>query len=161
MNVKLPNDANLTFRTIDGKVVNPVAHSFEMIRKHPDCKIYVGSDSQNHRRLTKYATVIAYRYGTRGAHYIYTTWKYKPKIRIIKERLIQETMVTMDVVQRLLDADVPIYAVDFDFNDEKETLSSELVSFAIGWTQGLGLRGHAKPQEMVATRAANHLANNK
>ena len=147
------------FRTVQGKVVNPITHSFEIIRKYPDCKIYVGSDSQNHRRKTKYATAIAYRYGTKGAHYIFTTWEQKPKIRGVKDRLIQETMVTMDIVTYLLEGNVPIYAVDFDYNEAKNTLSTEMVKFATGWAEGLGLRGHAKPQELVATKAADHLAN--
>lgn len=145
------------FRNVQEEIVSEIQHSLKIIQKYPDCKIYVGSDSQNHRRVTKYATVIAYRYDTKGAHFIYNEELIRPKIRDIKQRLEKEIYKTMETVQFLLDNNISIYAVDFDFNDAEETESTKLVKMSTGWAQGLGLRTNVKPNELIATKAADHI----
>ena len=58
------------FKNIKGERIDPVEHTLKILRDYPTVKIHIGSDSQNIGKKTKYATVIAYRYGSRGVHYI-------------------------------------------------------------------------------------------
>ena len=41
-----------------------------ILKEYPYAKIHIGSDSQNVGKKTNYTSVIAYRLGTRGVHYI-------------------------------------------------------------------------------------------
>ena len=58
------------FKDIKGNNIDPVDHTLAVIKNYPSVKIHVGSDSQNVGKKTNYASVIAYRLGTRGVHYI-------------------------------------------------------------------------------------------
>ena len=59
------------FRSVDNGYVDPIQHTLEVLKKYPSTKIYIGTDSQNVGIQTVYVTVIAYRFGVRGVHYIY------------------------------------------------------------------------------------------
>lgn len=145
------------FKNIKGENINVLDHCNETLTLHPDCKIYIGTDSQNKRRFSIFATVIAFRYGNKGAHFIYVKESIKPKMKNIKLRLTEEVYKTMDIAQLLIDNNIPIYAVDFDFNEDNKFESNSLVSMSTGWARGLGLRAHIKPFEMIAAKAADHL----
>ena len=54
------------FKDINGNKIDPVNHTLSIIKNFPSVKIHVGSDSQNVGKKTNYASVIAYRLGTRG-----------------------------------------------------------------------------------------------
>jgi predicted RNase H-related nuclease YkuK (DUF458 family) len=145
------------FKNVKGERIDEIQHCFDTIKQNPNCKIYVGTDSQNKRRFSIFATVIAFRYGTRGAHFIYTKESIKPKLKNVEVRLTQEVYKTMELVQQMLDNDIPIYAVDFDFNDDKKFQSNALVNMSTGWARGLGLRANVKPDELISSKAADWL----
>lgn len=168
----------MTFRQErTGEIVDPIAHSKEMIsqfakRKKWDdeLRIYVGTDSQNTRYSTRYVTVIAYRHGNRGADFIY--WKENVKkikasakvvvgqdlIRVeVSQRLWGEVERSLAVAQLLNSGDVPVYCVDLDVNDKVGTGSNSLAASGRGYIVGSGFKCSVKPEEQCASRAADHL----
>ena len=62
----------LLFKNIKGERIDPVNHTLEIMKNYPYAVIHIGSDSQNVNKETCYTTVIAYRLGTRGVHYIFS-----------------------------------------------------------------------------------------
>lgn len=151
------------YKKLDETLVNPVTHSREILFKHPEALIYVGTDSQTHRRKTVYAVVIAYRYGTRGVHYIYQK-RVVPKIKDLWDRLLKETELSIECANMLRDGKIPIEAIDLDFNSDDKWESHRLVSASVGWVQGSGFKARVKIDEsivkddeiLIATKAADH-----
>ena len=139
-----------------GEILNPVKHSIDVLGQHRDCKIYVGTDSQNKRRCTLYATVIAYRYGTRGVHYIFHREKVG-KIRDKYTRLWKEVEMSLQVADLLTNNSIGVHSIDLDFNKEKTAGSNFIVSSAAGYCVGMGYKVNLKPDAQIATRAADHL----
>ena len=45
------------------------------MKSYPYAEIHIGTDSQNINKETCYTTVIAYRLGSRGVHYIFSKQK--------------------------------------------------------------------------------------
>jgi predicted RNase H-related nuclease YkuK (DUF458 family) len=133
------------FRTQQGERVNIVEHTLEQLQKWPNMKIYVGTDSQDERgkgrrkRNTVYVTVVAYRYGHRGAHFVY----YREQLPIIRDmytRLFGEAERTLEAAQ-LIDSEIPISfeALEFDYNQIPKWASNKLVSAVNGWMKGFKL----------------------
>lgn len=149
------------FRTKEGKLVDIVDHTLEQVKKYPNLTIRIGTDSQNFGDATVYVTAITYRYGSKGAHYIYL------KQRVNREsvdylRLYAEGVRTIETYG-VLTAEIPISVegLEFDYADVKQTISTKLVSTFKGWTAGFGTRAIFKSEEMIATKAADHLCRNK
>lgn len=142
------------FKTEQGELVNIVEHTLEQIKKWPDLTIRIGTDSQNYSGITRYVTTIVYRYGHRGAHYIY----YKeqvPRIRNEWTRLYEEGTRTIEAASLLQDEmPIKIEALEFDYNDNKKTLSSQLVQTFKNWG---GFNAAFKSGEMLACKAADHI----
>ena len=63
------------FKSVDNRVIDVVEHTLEIMKRYPNLKVHIGTDSQNIGLETSYVTVIAYRFGIRGVHYIYTKEK--------------------------------------------------------------------------------------
>ncbi len=146
-----------------GEIVDPIQHSLEMISQfakrkkwEDELKIYVGCDSQNRRYSTSYVTVVAYRYGNKGAHFIYT----RDNVKKIKERwprLWGEVERALEVANLLKNNNIPVFCVDLDFNEKEIARSSDMVKAARGYVIGSGYNCTVKPSEQVASRAADHL----
>ena len=66
----------LLFKDIRGNRIDPVNHTLEVIKQYPYAEIHIGTDSQNINKETRYTTVIAYRLGSRGVHYILSKSTY-------------------------------------------------------------------------------------
>lgn len=159
-----------------GEIVDPIAHSLQMIsqfakRKKWDdeLKIYVGCDSQNTKYSTFYVTVIAYRHGNSGAGFIYCKERVK-KISLrdkmmakgdhrvaVSQRLWGEVERSLEVAKMLRDNNISVHCVDLDLNDEVGTGSNNLAGAGRGYIVAEGFKCSIKPQEQVASRAADHL----
>lgn len=146
------------FRTEEGDKVNIVEHTLEQIKKWPNLIIRIGTDSQNYGSITRYVTTIIYRYGHRGAHYIYFL-EDVPRIRVDYNRLYEEGIRTIQASD-LLTEEIPvsIQALEFDYADAKKTISSQLVSVFKNWGTYTAV---FKSGEMLACKAADHLVRNK
>lgn len=142
------------FKTQEGKLVNIVEHTLEQIEKWPHLKIYVGTDSQNYGDKTRYVTCIVYRYGHRGAHFVYFRDEV-PRIRDSSEftRLYDEGVRTLSTAD-ILTTDIPVAVegLEFDFADIAKTLSSKLVGAFKGYNNAVFKSG-----KMMAVKAADHV----
>ena len=153
------------YKKVDGTLVDPVKHTREVFLKHPEAVMYIGTDSQTHRRSTAYATVIAYRYGHRGVHYIYTL-QLLPKIKNLFDRLLKETEFSLECAEMLSENGLKpfIESIDLDFNSLEEHGSHTLISASMGWVTGLGYKARVKIPEskvkddeiLIACKAADH-----
>lgn len=143
-----------------GELVNGISHTFEVISKYPDVKIYVGSDSQNTRTGTTYVTVIAYRYGNKGAHYIHHK-QHLPRVKDKWTRLWKEVELSLEVARWLEENQIHVHCVDLDLNEKITAGSNDLMAAARGYIIGMGFDCSVKPEEQVASRAADHLVRDK
>lgn len=148
------------FRKEDGTIVNLTTHILEQVDKHNNLTIRIGTDSQDYK-VTKYATVVVFRYGLRGAHYIFHYDEVK-RHKTEYLRLYEEGTRTIETAE-LITREIPISldGLEFDFADVKKTLSSKLVSDFKGWTQGINQKPIFKSGQMIATKAADHIIRKK
>ena len=143
------------FKTIDGKVVDVVEHTLDILKKYPNVKIHIGTDSQNVGIETSYVTVIAYRFGIRGVHYIYT----KEKIPMVKDmfiRLFDECTRTLQVIEWFTNKINVNVEIDMDYNQDEFAASYKLISATKGWASSLGYKVNIKPDIQIATKAADY-----
>jgi len=145
----------LLFKDINGNRVDPISHTLEIIKHYPYAEIHIGTDSQNMGKQTRYTTVIAYRLGTRGVHYILS----KSKVKLIKDmwtRLWQEAEKSIDVAEWLTQQITVRVEIDMDYNGDENFKSHKLIAAAKGWANSLGYKVNVKPHNQIATRAADH-----
>lgn len=147
------------FRTEQGEIVNVIEHTLEQLSKWPNMKIYIATDSQDQGQNSKYATVVVYRYGKRGAHFIY----YKETVprKDMYTRLYEEATRTIEAAQ-LIDSEIPISfeALEFDYNTIPRWASNKLISSIGGWVKGLNYKAVFKNTSndiMIAAKAADHV----
>ena len=145
-----------TFKKESGELVDVVKHSIDTLSENRDTKVYVGSDSQNRGEFTRYAVAVAYRYGTRGTHYIYHRFTTK-RITDRWRRLWKEVELSVEVAKQLEENDIKVYCIDLDFNKREIARSNEMVAAAKGYVMGSGFVCSVKPEEQVASRAADHI----
>ena len=148
------------FRKTNGKAIDILSYTLKQVNKHPDLKIYVGGDSKlKGDGNIVYYTVVAYRYGTRGVHYVY----HKDTIthKMTKwNRLMGEVERIMTFATWFCEnSPIRLHAIDFDLNQDTRYYSNKLVNLATGWGSSLGIPVHTKPDEVVASKAADHLTN--
>lgn len=146
---------NRVFKTVKGEPVDVVKHTVEILKECPYVEIHVGTDSQNHRKHTVYSTVIAYRYGNRGVHYILSNTRV-PKIKDRWTRLWKEAELSIETAESLTQKVKVKLEIDLDYNIDEKHFSSKLVQAAQGWAMSLGYKANVKPDNQVATRAADH-----
>lgn len=146
------------FKTEQGERVNIIEHTLEQLNKWPSLTIRVGTDSQTYSSITRYVTTIVYRYGNRGAHYIYFM-EDVPRVKIDYNRLYDEGLRTIEASE-MLTGEIPISieALEFDYADVKKTLSSQLVSAFRNWGT---FKAEFKSNNMIATKAADHICRHK
>lgn len=143
------------FKNIKGERIDPVEHTLKILRDYPTVKIHIGSDSQNIGKKTKYATVIAYRYGSRGVHYILSK-KTELLIKDMWTRLWKEAEMSIDIAQWLTHQVSVRVEIDMDYNSDENFKSSKLISAAKGWANSLGYKVNVKPNNQIATKAADY-----
>jgi len=148
------------FTNQKGEKVNIVEHTLEQLQLWPNLKMYIGTDSQDYGSITRYVTCVVYRYGSRGAHFVYFKDEV-PAIRDMYIRLYDEGVKTIEASQILMD-EIPITfeAVEFDYNFIPKWASNKLISAIGGWARGLNLKACFKNNDnhmMIATKAADQI----
>ena len=145
----------LLFKDIHGRAIVPVAHTLEVIKNYPYAEIHIGTDYQNINKQSRYTTVIAYRLGSRGVHYILS----KNHINIIRDmwsRLWKEAEMSIDTAEWLTQKVSVKVEIDMDYNGDENFKSHKLISAAKGWANSLGYKVNVKPNNQIATRAADY-----
>ena len=145
----------LLFKNIKGERVDTVKHTLEIMKSYPYAEIHIGTDSQNINKETYYTTVIAYRLGSRGVHYIFSKQK-REIIRDMWTRLWKEAEYSVDVAEWLTKKIALKVEIDMDYNEDKSYKSHKLISAAKGWANSLGYKVNVKPNNQIATRAADY-----
>lgn len=145
----------MLFRDINGQPKDPLKHTLGVLKNFPHAEIHIGSDSQNIGKVTKYSTVIAYRLGTRGVHYIVSK-SNQPVIRDMWTRLWKEAELSIDVAEWLTQQMSIRVEIDMDYNGDENFQSHKLISAAKGWANSLGYKVNIKPHNQIATRAADY-----
>jgi len=145
----------LLFKDISGKRIDTLAHTLNILKKNPSVEIHVGSDSQCVGKQTIYCTVIAYRFGNRGVHYVLSKTAV-PLINDMWTRLWKEAELSIEVAEWISKL-VPLkIEIDMDYNEDENFQSYKLISAAKGWANSLGYKVNVKPNNQIATRAADH-----
>ncbi|MEL0262822.1 MAG: hypothetical protein EBT72_03750 [Flavobacteriia bacterium] len=145
----------LLFKDISGKRIDTLAHTLNILKKNPSVEIHVGSDSQSVGKQTIYCTVIAYRFGNRGVHYVLSKTAV-PLINDMWTRLWKEAELSIEVAEWISKL-VPLkIEIDMDYNEDENFQSYKLISAAKGWANSLGYKVNVKPNNQIATRAADH-----
>jgi len=145
----------LLFKNIKGDKLDPVQHTIEVLKNYPYAEIHIGTDSQNIYKQTHYTTVIAYRLGTRGVHYIFNKSNRK-LITDMWTRLWKEAELSIDVAEWLTQKITLKVEIDMDYNSDESFKSHKLISAAQGWANSLGYKVNIKPNNQIATRAADY-----
>lgn len=148
------------FNLNTGEKVNIIKHTLEQKEKWPTLKMYIGTDSQDYGKITRYVTVVVYRYGTKGAHFIYLKDEV-PTIRDMYVRLYGEGVRTIEAAQMVMDETFLSFdAIEFDYNYIPKWASNKLISSIGGWAKALNTRVVFKNSEshiMMATKAADQV----
>ena len=143
------------FKNIKGERIDPIAHTLKILKDYPNVQIHIGSDSQNIGKKTRYATVIAYRYGSRGVHYILSK-KNEALLKDMWSRLWKEAEMSIDVAEWLTNQISVRVEIDMDYNSDENFKSSKLISATKGWANSLGYKVNVKPNNQIATKAADY-----
>ena len=144
----------MKFKKIDGLEINPIEYTTKIIQNFPDVKIHVGTDSQSENNTTKYITAIAYRFNQKGVHYIISKTN-SPKENNLWNRLYKETELSIHIAEKLKNKLNISLEIDMDYNENEKFYSHKLVPFAKGWANSLGFKVNIKPNNQVATSAAD------
>ena len=145
----------LLFKNINGEIIDPLSHTLKVLKNSPYSQIHIGSDSQNVGKKTKYVTAIAYRFGSRGVHYIISK-KDEVIIDDIWKRLWKEAEMSIEVAEWLSKQINVKIQIDMDYNNDEKFISNKLISAAKGWANSLGYKVNVKPNNQIATKAADH-----
>lgn len=145
------------FRTKEGVRINIIDHTLEQLNKYPNLKVRIGTDAQDKGRQTVFSTVIAYRYGNNGAHFVY----YRERVPVVNDiftRLFQEGERTIKAGKMLIEElSVDIEALEFDYSDISKTKSTPIINAVKGWAIGEGFKPCFKSDGQYATKAADQV----
>jgi predicted RNase H-related nuclease YkuK (DUF458 family) len=148
-----------TFKRLsDRKEVELGSYVSSIVEQNDDVKIYIGSDSQNvNPTTTIYATVIAFHYGRRGAHVIYS----REEKKIVQDRfsrLWDEVVRSIDVALYLRDKlGIEAEFIDLDLNEDPKYQSNTVLRSALGYVQSLGFTPRYKPNSPYSISIADQL----
>ena len=148
-------EKSVVFKDINGNIIDPIDHTREIIRKNPFVEVHVGTDSQSLAKITQYITVIAYRFGNRGVHYILKK-NGVPQIKDLWTRLWKETELSIDIAETIKRSLNVIPEIDLDYNENENFKSNKLVNASKGLANSLGYKVNIKPHIQIATRAADY-----
>jgi len=153
---------NLQFKSLGThKVVTDIySYVTDILSRKPDTKLYVGTDSQNSRRLTTYATVIVLHYNEndsgKGGHVLYSK-EQLPKMRDRYARLWGEVERSVEVSNMLKDLGLTVKNIDLDFNEDPRFNSNTILRSAVGYVEASGFEARWKPHNAFSVRVADQI----
>jgi predicted RNase H-related nuclease YkuK (DUF458 family) len=149
----------------DHEKVDLIKYIQDYMKVYPETELLIGTDSQNHRRITTYAIVIAlYRPG-KGAHALYSRWDeqrlyYGKPGEAEKTRLLNEVWLSVEVAELIKNSiNLKAKYIDIDINPDKKFGSNIALSEALGLVKGMGYEPRWKKSERspMITYAADNL----
>lgn len=136
-------------------VVDLIPHIQSLKSKNPELKIYIGSDSQNHKRTTTYATVIVL-HNNHGGHVLF----HKEIIPIVRDkftRLWNEVERSIYLAKILEEDYIETDFIDMDYNPDPKYFSNKLLDSAVGYVKSYGFNPRCKPQAVYASIVADKI----
>ena len=139
------------------QVVDLIPYIQSVITDRADVRIYIGSDSQNRKSRTVYATVIVIHFGSNGGHVIYQR-EFIPRVRDTHSRLWGEVERSVDLAKYLEDSGIPKPTfIDLDFNPDPKYRSNSILRSAVGYVEAMGYTPRIKPHAAAASHCADTL----
>ena len=159
----------LKFKLFNGDDINDLEEYLKnYYAKNPDIIIYVGTDSAQHGRMTKYATIISFLHPRKGGHVIYTKSNSKREKdlfnRLWKE--VEYTREVADYIHSTLDGiyiktdDKKIPIIHLDFNKQSRYKSNVIHDISVGYLTGLGYKVETKDLAWAASVMADYFVKN-
>lgn len=142
-------------RLSDHTEVDLIPYVKDILSTHKDVSIYIGTDSQNHKKNSVFATVIVFHYGNHGGHVLYAKEK-TPRFKINSDRLWHEVVNSVEIAQYLKDiGHYKIKFIDLDLNPDPKYQSNQILVAAVGWVTSLGFEARVKSLGPYATVMAD------
>jgi predicted RNase H-related nuclease YkuK (DUF458 family) len=158
---------NRVFKSLTNrKQVDLIPYIQKYLLEHTETEIFIGCDSQNHGRVTSYATVIVLHNKGRGGHVLYSTeetprtkmGKQTPKTEVEFTRLWAEVEKSIETAEFLKANNVKKPAfIDIDLNPDPKFKSNQALRAALGYVESLGYVVRCKPDAVSATYVADKL----
>lgn len=148
------------FKTLSkNEKVDLISYVKKYVSEHKDIQILVGCDSQNCKRDTIYAVVVALYTPQKGAHVLYNKI-ITPRVSIQETsvRLLNEVWFSVEIAE-LIKTQSGIVAtwIDIDLNPDPKYGSNKALSNAVGIVTGMGYKVRHKGLSPVMTYAADKL----
>jgi len=146
--------------------------------KYPRVKFYVGTDSIQNGKFTKYVTSVAMLHPelldenghlidhSHGVHLVFNK-NNVPRIKDVFSRLWKETELTLEVAkyvdeelrdvweEPLNNKRIPI--IHLDFSTDTKYKSNQVTDLSVGWLKGEGFEVYCKPSAWVASSGSDWL----
>ena len=154
----------MEFKKFDGQKIDLVTYVGNYCHSHSNIQVMVSTDSQCDRGLTCFATIVAlYDSGDgehgHGAHVIFRRWKTKRYRKSeIFDRMMAETMASIDVAKLLRDSGIFVKYVDIDISPDEDNGSNIAFSAAKGWVESEGFECRWKTLAPLSTSIADYKA---
>ena len=154
----------MEFKKFNGEKVDLVTYVGNYCHTHSNIQIMVSTDSQCHGGHTCFATIVAmYDCGDgeqgHGAHVIFKNWRTRRyKKSEIFDRMMAETMASIDVAKLMRDSGIFVKYVDIDISPEEEAGSNVAFSAAKGWVESEGFECRWKTLCPLSTTMADYKA---
>jgi predicted RNase H-related nuclease YkuK (DUF458 family) len=158
------------FKTVDGIPIQILEHiAVQKAKYNKNLKVHIGTDAGSREGYLHYYLVVAFRYGSNGAHFVY----HKEKIPIFRHgngkpdvfnKLWKEAELTINFCEYIIENEIlsrEQISIEMDYNGIKETLSTKLIPATCGWAIGLGYKVITKNENnnlQIAVKAANFLS---
>lgn len=158
------------FKTATNSPIDILEHiAVQKARHGKNLKVHVGTDSASREGSLHYYLVVAFRYSTNGAHFVF----HKEKVPIFRHgndkpdifsKLWKEAEMTISLCEHIVENGILTreqIVIEMDYNGLRETLSTKLIPATKGWAAGLGYKVITKNEKddiQIAVKAANFLS---
>lgn len=148
----------MEFRKLsDNQVVDLVSYVKDYLTTHPNHEIYIGCDSQNAKRDTRYGVVVVLYAKGKGGHVLYAK-DTKVLIRDRFTRLWGEVELSIEIATYLRSNDIDRTTyIDLDLNPDPKYKSNQVLRSAMGYVEGMGFKVRIKPNAVMASYVADTL----
>lgn len=118
-------------------------------------EVYIGTDSLQSGRYTQFVTVVAILTPGKGGRAAYKKDRV-PKIRSLRERLLREVWLSVELGLQVTDFVPGRLTVAVDANPDLRYASSRYIQELVGLVVGQGFKVQVKPESLAATHIADH-----
>lgn len=148
----------MIFKKVDGTEIVLEDYIKNYIKEHPDVELLIGCDSQNRRKQTSFALVVAMYNPGHGAHVVFKRWKER-RGPSRNERLLKEVWSSVECAEELKRCGINnIKYIDVDLNPSPKYRSNDVLSSAKGMVEGMGYEMRYKTLGPLVTSMADTIA---